>query len=48
VGPGKETVMGLLEKKTQEKFERDKKAADQMAKRIAAEKKQDAKDKRKG
>lgn len=40
--------MGLLEKKAQEKFDNDRKRAGQVAKRIAAEKKQDAKDKRKG
>ena len=40
--------MGMQEKLTQKKFENDKKLAAQMAKKIAAEKKQDAKDKRKG
>jgi vacuolar-type H+-ATPase subunit H len=40
--------MGLLEKKAQEQFERDRKRAEQIAEQIAAERKQDAKDKKSG
>jgi hypothetical protein len=37
--------MGIMEKLTEKKFENDKKLAAEMAKKIAKEKAQDAKDK---
>ena len=40
--------MGILDALAQRKFENDQKLAAQMAKKIAAEKAQDAKDKGKG
>lgn len=40
--------MGLLEKLTQEKAERDQAEAQKIAERIAAEREQDAEDRRQG
>lgn len=39
-------AMGIMDRMTQKKFENDKRIAAQTAKKIAAEKKQDAKDKK--
>lgn len=40
--------MGIMDKLTDKKFENDKKIADKIAKAIARENKQDAKDKKAG